>query len=192
MGCRVLIVYYSVQGGTALLAEEVARGVFEAGGDPILRRVAPLHAQPDHKAADPYISKEDWYRCDAIALGSPTRFGNMAAPVKVMIDSLSDLWRDHILDGKPAGVFTSSASLHGGQESTLLSMQIPLLHLGALIVGVSYKEASLHATKSGGTPYGPSHWSGRSLEGGLSIEEKGIAYALGHRLATFGTKLRDS
>lgn len=192
MSCRVLVLYYSVQGGTALLAQEVARGVFEEGGEPILRRVPPLHAQNDNKAADPYLAKEDWYRCDAVALGSPTRFGNMAAPVKVMIDGLSDLWRDNILDGKPAGVFTSSSSLHGGQESTLLSMQIPLLHLGAVIVGVSYKEAALHTTKSGGTPYGPSHWSGRSLEGGLSVEEKAIAYALGQRLATFGAKLRGS
>lgn len=189
MSCRVLIVYYSVQGGTALLAQEVARGVFEAGGDPILRRVLPLHSQPDNKTVDPSLSKEDWYRCDAVALGSPTRFGNMAAPVKVMIDDLSDLWRDNVLDGKPAGVFTSSASLHGGQESTLLSMQVPLLHLGAVIVGVSYQEAALHATHSGGTPYGPSHWSGRSLEGDLSVEEKVIASALGKRLATFGAKL---
>lgn len=187
---RVLIVYYSVQGGTALLAHEVARGVFEAEGTPIVRRVPSLYPRPGLPDADPLVQPEDWRQCDALALGSPTRFGNMAAPMKAAIDGLSDLWRDNTLDGKPAGVFTSSASLHGGQESTLLSMHTPLLHLGAVIVGVSYQTAALHATQSGGTPYGPSHWSGRPGASSLSDEEKAIAVALGQRLALLGDKLR--
>lgn len=191
MSCRVLIVYYSVQGSTALLAQEIAHGVFDAGGEPLLRRIPPINAPSETMSYEhPLVTKDDWRNCDAIALGSPTRFGNMAAPVKAVIDSLSDIWRDHSLDGKPAGVFTSSSSLHGGQESTLLSMQIPLLHLGALIVGVSYQQKSLHQTTTGGTPYGPSHWSGNQLEHGLSPHEKEIAFALGQRLALFGDKLR--
>lgn len=186
---RVLIVYYSVQGSTAALAHEVARGVFEGGGEPVVRRAPPLNPRAGLPEDDELINPQDWRQCDAVAIGSPTRFGNMAAPMKAVIDSLSDLWRDHLLDGKPAGVFTSSNSLHGGQESTLLSMQIPLLHLGALITGVSYGTQALHHTSSGGTPYGPSHWSGRG-QPGLSEEEKLIAQALGQRLASLGEKLR--
>ena len=192
---RVLVLYYSRHGATARLAHQVARGVEEIPGcQAILRTVPPVSTITESTAPEipengpPYASQEDLAQCDALALGSPTRFGNMAAPLKYFLDQSSGLWLSGQLIGKPAGVFTSTASLHGGQESTLLSMMIPLLHHGMLILGLPYSESALSATRSGGTPYGPSHVAGSQGESELSEDEKVLAKALGRRLAETARK----
>ena len=138
---------------------------------------------------DPFCTLEELANCDALALGSPTRYGNMAAPLKYFIDGTSNLWANCSLEGKPAAVFTSTSTLHGGQETTLLSMMLPLLHLGMLITGVPYSEHALRKTNSGGTPYGPSHYESDALGVQISEEEKTIAMALGERLASLTLKL---
>lgn len=138
---------------------------------------------------DPFCTLEELANCDALALGSPTRYGNMAAPLKYFIDGTSNLWVNSSLEGKPAAVFTSTSTLHGGQETTLLSMMLPLLHLGMLITGVPYSEHALRKTKSGGTPYGPSHYESDALGVQISEDEKTIAMGLGERLARLALKL---
>lgn len=167
---RVLVIYYSRNGSTAALAQQVARGVGSvAGAEAVLRTVPPvspatraaLPPVPDHGA--PYASLDDLRDCDALALGSPTRFGNMAAPLKHFLDGTSELWLDGSLSGKPAGAFTSTSTMHGGQESTLLTMMLPLLHHGALLVGLPYTLQALTDTRSGGSPYGPSHVASRLM-----------------------------
>lgn len=188
----ILVLYYSRGGHTAALADEVRHGVIAVGGCAArMRVVPPLTADagslPD--SGPPYVSKDDLRECHALALGSPTRFGNMAAPLKAFIDTTSDLWLSGTLIGKPAGVFTSTSSLHGGQEATLLSMMLPLLHHGMLLVGVPYSEAALLDTRSGGTPYGPSHLAGADNQLGISDHERRIARALGRRLAELALKL---
>jgi NAD(P)H dehydrogenase (quinone) len=137
----------------------------------------------------PYAEARDLEECAGLALGSPTRFGNMAAPMKYFIDGSGELWMRSALAGKPGAVFTSTASLHGGQETTLLSMMLPLLHHGMLIVGLPYSEADLHGTRSGGTPYGATHVSGVPVDASLQEEEKRLAVALGRRLAQTALKL---
>lgn len=187
---EILILYYSRTGGTAELARFVARGVEEVSDMQARLRTVPAvspvcEATEDDipTAGPPYVTLEDLKECAGLALGSPTRFGNMAAPLKYFLDSTSSLWLSGSLVGKPAAVFTAASSLHGGHESTLLSMMLPLLHHGMLILGVPYSEAALFETHSGGTPYGPSHWSGFDNRTVLSTEEKQLCKSLGRRLA---------
>ena len=191
----VLVLYYSRTGSVRNLALQVARGVEDAGMEAMLRTVPPVSATseatdpavPDSGA--PYCSMADLAGCSALALGSPTRFGNMAAPLKYFIDQTSELWMQGALIGKPAGVFTSTTSLHGGQESTLLSMLLPLLHQGMLITGLPYSEKALYTTTGGGTPYGPTHMAGLDNQNRLSNDEATLARALGRQLATLAGKL---
>jgi NAD(P)H dehydrogenase (quinone) len=192
----ILILYYSRQGSTAALAEALALGVAAHGRfEPRLRTVPPVAtttertAPPVPPAGAVYCSKQDLADCAALALGSPTRFGNMAAPLKHFLDATGDLWLAGALAGKPAAVFTSTGSQHGGQESTLLSMLLPLLHHGMLIVGVPYTEPALNATRSGGTPYGASHVAGSRADPNLHADEREIARALGRRLADVAARL---
>jgi len=190
---RILVLYYSRHGHVRQMAEHIARGVLLVpGATPSLRTVPPwgaaADAVPDEGA--PYVGKDDLRDCDALALGSPTRFGNMAAAMKAFWDSTSDLWLSGALIDKPAALFTSTASLHGGQESTLLSMMLPLLHHGMLIVGLPYSEAALTATTTGGTPYGASHVAGPNDDRPLSAHEIELCVALGRRLARLASCVR--
>lgn len=187
----ILIAYYSRGGSVANLARQIARGVEECTGmHARLRSIPPVAvvtreaAPPEPDAGAPYVSREDLEQCAGLVLGSPTRFGNMAAPVKHFLDGLGDLWATGGLVGRPAAVFTSTASMHGGQESTLLTMMLPLLHHGMLVMGIPYTEPALSTTRSGGTPYGASHVSGESDDPNLSEDEKALARALGRRIAT--------
>jgi NAD(P)H dehydrogenase (quinone) len=190
----VLVLYYSRHGSTSAMAQQIARGVVQIPGvEARLRTVPPVSADterptlPDVPDEGPiYCDEDDLRDCSALALGSPTRFGNMAAPLKYFIDSTSPLWVSGALVDKPAGVFTSTASLHGGQESTLLSMALPLIHHGMVYVGLPYSSPELQGTQSGGTPYGPSHWAkGGHADGALSDDEAELCRALGRRLARF-------
>lgn len=187
---EILVLYYSRSGNTAGMARQVARGVEEVAGMAArLRTVPPVSAVCEAVADDipaggpPYASLDDLRECAGLALGSPTRFGNMAAPLKYFLDSTGGLWLDGALAGKPAAVFTSTSTLHGGHESTLLSMMLPLLHHGMVLVGIPYTEPDLSATRGGGTPYGPSHWSGPDSDRSLGGEERRLCQALGRRLA---------
>jgi NAD(P)H dehydrogenase (quinone) len=192
---EILVLYYSRGGHTAALAAEIRQGITaEPGVDARVRTVPPLGARDDDIPAEgpPYVTKDDLRECAGLALGSPTRFGNMAAPLKAFIDSTSDLWLSGSLIGKPAAVFTSTSSLHGGQETTLLSMMLPLLHHGMLLLGVPYSEPALLATTSGGTPYGASHVAGIDNSAVLSDDEKQLAQALGKRVAEVALTLRKS
>ena len=192
---EILILYYSRGGSVAALARQIARGVEEGGLQARLRTVpavAPVTqtaapAVPEDGA--PYVEKKDLQECAGLILGSPTRFGNMAAPVKYFIDTLGAEWASGSLVGKPAAVFTSTASMHGGQESTLLSMMTPLLHHGMLLVGIPFTEAALSTTQTGGTPYGASHVAGAEDNAKLSADEMQLARALGKRVAEIARKL---
>ncbi len=193
---NILILYYSRYGATAEMARQIARGVEEvAGMQAMLRTVPPVSpvceatepAVPDSGA--PYVSTADLESCDGLILGSPTRFGNMAAPLKHFVDSTSPLWLTGALVGKPAAVFTSTSSLHGGQETTLLSMMLPLLHHGMLIAGLPYSQTELLHTTTGGTPYGPSHLAGVDSKLPLSDDEKQLCQAMGKRVASIARKL---
>jgi len=191
----ILVLYYSRHGATAEMARLIAEGV-EAGGLEARLRTVP-GVSPDHRASSPeipengaiYCTEEDLRQCAGLALGSPTRFGNMAAPLKYFIDGTSSLWLTGALAGKPAAVFTSTASLHGGQESTLLSMQLPLLHHGMLLVGLPYTEPALTETQGGGTPYGASHHAGTDGARILDRHESALCKALGKRVATTARQL---
>lgn len=192
----VLVVYYSASGATARMAAEVVRGVQQlAGIDARLRTVPRVSAEPAQVAPEVpeegpvYCELEDLRHCSALVLGSPTRFGNMAAPMKYFIDSTSELWLSGALIDKPAAVFTSTSSLHGGQESTLLSMQLPLLHHGMLLVGLSYGEPGLTRTRGGGTPYGASHHAGADNNRAVDDDEAGLCRALGARVARIALAL---
>lgn len=195
MSAYILVLYYSRTGGTATLAQHVARGVEKDGRfEAKLRTVPPVSvtteqtAPPVPEAGAIYCTKDDLADCAGLALGSPTRFGNMAAPLKHFLDTTADLWMQHTLVGRPAAVFCSTATQHGGQESTLLSMMLPLLHHGMLITGLPYSEAALNETADGGSPYGASHVSGRLGEV-LSGHERSLAEALGTRLADVAARL---
>ena len=190
------MLYYSQGGAVKQLAQFVARGIEQVPGlkarlrtvpkvAPITQQIAP--AVPDSGA--PYAELKDLQECIGLALGSPTRFGNMAAPLKYFWDSSGELWLNGALAGKPASVFTSTGSQHGGQETTLISMMLPLLHHGMLIVGLPYTEPALSATTSGGSPYGASHVAGQANEAPISDDEKKLAIALGKRLAQVALKL---
>jgi NAD(P)H dehydrogenase (quinone) len=194
---EILVLYYSRQGSTAALARQVCRGIEAVPGmQARLRTVAPVAAtveRLDPSVPDegpPYATHDDLVQCCGLVLGSPTRFGNMAAPVKFFLDGTSALWLSGALVGKPAGVFTSTQTLHGGQESTLLSMMIPLLHHGMYLVGLPYSERGLTDTRSGGTPYGASHVAGLSGPGELSDTERELARALGLRVAALADRLQ--
>lgn len=194
---EILVLYYSRKGSTAELARQVCRGVESTPGAVAkLRTVAPVTAEseatpiPVPSSGAPYATLEDLRKADGLALGSPTRFGNMAAPLKHFLDGTSALWVSGDLVGKPAGVFTSTQTMHGGQESTLLSMMIPLLHHGMVLVGVPYTERALNRTRSGGTPYGPSHVAGDSPGNALTDDEKIMAQVLGKRLAQIALRLK--
>jgi len=193
---EILIVYYSRSGSVAQLARLIARGVEEVPGmQARLRSVPPVAAVthavqppvPDDGA--PYATLDDLRECSGVILGSPTRFGNMAAPLKHFLDSTSAEWASGTLVGKPAAAFTSTSTMHGGQETTLVSMMLPLLHHGALLVGIPYTEAALNATASGGTPYGASHVAGTDGSREITEHERALARALGKRVATIAAKL---
>ena len=192
---EILILYYSRGGSVAKLASLLARGVEEGGGTARLRTVPPVAAvttvaePPVPESGAPYVEARDLAECDGLLLGSPTRFGIMAAPLKHFIDGLGAEWVSGTLAGKPAAVFTSTGTMHGGQEATLLSMILPLLHHGALLVGIPYTEPALHSTRSGGTPYGASHVAGDDNDQPVSAEEHELALALGRRIATVARKL---
>lgn len=191
---EVLIVYYSAKGSVAQLARAVARGVDEVPGASArvrtVPKVAPVYEPgetPVPVDGPPYATTRDLEECHALALGSPTRFGQMAAALRYFLDATSEQWLQGRLAGKPAGVFTATSSLHGGQESTLLGMMLPLLHHGMLVVGLPYTENALHQTEGGGSPYGPGHLN--RLRSGLSAHEQLLGRALGRRLAEIALKL---
>ncbi len=186
----ILVLYYSRHGATAELAWQIARGIESVQGiEARLRTVPAVSAVCEAVAPEvpptgaPYVTHEDLRHCAGLALGSPTRFGNMAAALKYFLDGTSSLWLNGALAGKPAGVFTSSSSLHGGQETTLLTMMVPLLHHGMVVLGLPYSEGDLLHTRGGGTPYGPTHFAGPENNLSLTDEERRLCQALGRRLA---------
>ena len=192
----VLIVYYSRNGSVARLARQIARGVEEVDGmQARLRTVPPVAAvtstaaPPVPESGSPYVEPRDLQECAGLVIGSPTRFGNMAAPLKYWIDGLGGDWASGTLVGKPAGAFTSSSTMHGGQESTLLSMMLPLLHHGCLITGIPFTEPKLSSTRSGGTPYGASHVAGTRDDAPVDEDEAQLARALGRRIAQIAARL---
>ncbi len=193
---EILVLYYSRGGSVARLARQIARGAGEVDGmSARLRSVPPVAAvtqqaaPPVPEEGAPYVDRQDLAECAGLILGSPTRFGNMAAPVKHFIDGLGAEWASGTLVGKPAAVFTSTATQHGGQESTLLSMQVPLLHHGCVIVGIPFTEPQLSTTRTGGTPYGASHVAGGDDDPQPSDEEAALARALGRRVADIARRL---
>jgi NAD(P)H dehydrogenase (quinone) len=192
----ILVLYYSRHGAVATMAQQVARGIEEVNGAQARLRTVPAvstvcEAVEDNipESGPPYANHDDLRECAGLVLGSPTRFGNMAAPLKYFLDSTSDLWLAGSLAGKPAGLFTSTSSLHGGQETTLLTMMMPLLHHGMLITGLPYSETDLLHTQSGGTPYGASHHAGSDNKNPVTEEEKRLCKALGKRVAEAALKL---
>ncbi|MBM4217561.1 MAG: NAD(P)H:quinone oxidoreductase [Gammaproteobacteria bacterium] len=194
---EILVVYHSRHGATAELARHISRGVESVEGAGATLRSLPVvsaeNERPGQQVPEsgaPWATLDDLRRCDGLLLGSPTRFGNMAAPVKHFLDSTSTLWADGSLIGKPAGVFTGSSSLHGGQESTLLTMIVPLIHHGMVIVGIPFSESALSSTRSGGTPYGASHFTPYGKPTALTEEEKSLARAHGARVAEIALALK--
>ena len=192
----VLVLYYSATGSVRALAHAVARGIDGVEGMRARLRTVPKvspvvgEPAPDVPAQGaPYVERRDLEECVALALGSPTRFGNMAAPLKHFIDGLGPEWARGTLAGKPAAVFSSTSTMHGGNEATLLAMMLPLLHHGMVIVGIPYTEPDLNSTRSGGTPYGATHVSGTANDRPLSDEEARLAFALGKRLASVARRL---
>lgn len=194
----LLVLYYSRSGQTAEMATQIGRGVARVTGMEARLRTVPtvspdtsatLPEVPDQGA--PYCTREELRDCSGLAIGSPTRFGNMAAPLKHFLDGTGDLWASGALSGKPAGAFTSTGSLHGGQETTILTMMVPLLHHGMLLCGIPYSEPALNDTTAGGTPYGPSHWAGTAKPQALTSHEKAICQTLGQRLAELALKLKN-
>ncbi len=193
----ILVLYYSRHGATRKLAELIAQGIESVEGvDARLRTVPNVSTVSEAVEADipaggaPYVDKQDLVDCAGLALGSPTRFGNMASSMKYFWDGTASEWLGGTLAGKPAAVFTSTGSLHGGQESTLLSMMIPLLHHGMLITGLPFTHPELMTTNSGGSPYGATHWAGLDGKKGITEDEKRLAIALGRRLAETAVKLQ--
>jgi len=192
----ILVLYYSARGSVRQLADVLARGVESVPGMRARVRTVPRVA-PVTQAAEPavppegapYVEARDLAECAGIAMGSPTRFGNMAAPLKHFLDGLAGEWNRGTLEGKPAAVFTSSSTMHGGQETTLVTMMVPLLHHGMVIVGLPYSQPELHSTRGGGSPYGASHVAGAAGDLPVSDEEKRLAFALGKRLAETAAKL---
>ena len=193
---RILVLYYSIGGSVRRMAELIAEGAERAPGAQAVLRTVPRVSPSTEKAAPavpesgaPYAELADLESCAALALGSPTRFGNMAAPLKHFLDGTGLLWQRGALAGKPACVFTSTASLHGGQETTLVSMMLPLLHHGMVVMGLPYTHAELNATRAGGTPYGPSHFAGVADDLPIDEHERALCIAQGRRLAELALKL---
>lgn len=192
----ILVLYYSRHGATAEMANHVARGISQLEGMEARVRTVPS-VSPNTEATEAsvpdqgavYCTIEDLQQCSGLVMGSPTRFGNMAAPLKYFIDSTSSLWLNGNLIDKPAAVFTSTSSLHGGQETTLLSMLLPLMHQGMIAVGLPYSEEALNTTQAGGTPYGASHWAGANGDKKITNDEASLCQALGLRVAGIGSKL---
>jgi len=195
---EILVLYYSRYGSTANLAAQVSRGINSiTGASARVRTVPPVSSETKAVRAEipgegpPYASPADLSECKGLILGSPTRFGNMTAALKYFLDGTGGAWVSGDLEGKPAGVFTSTSSLHGGQETTLLSMALPLIHHGMILVGVPYSEPALNATRSGGTPYGASHVAYTQADTDLSDEEIACARTLGKRVAEIAVRLND-
>lgn len=198
MSCKILVLYYSRHGNTRNMAQAIAAGVEKVdAAEAVLRTVPAVSAntqvsEPDiPDEGDLYATVNDLNECQGLILGSATRFGNMAAPLKYFLDSTSDLWMKGALINKPAGVFTSTSSLHGGQESTLLTMILPLIHHGMVYAGIPYDQAALSQTQSGGTPYGASHWAGADNSRSLDEHEIALCEAQGSRIAQLALKLKD-
>ena len=196
MSTNVLVLYYSRHGATAQMASLIARGVEAIGGAQAIIRTVPAISTVCEATEDSipeggalYASLDDLKDCNGLILGSPTRFGNMAAPLKYFLDGTSNLWLSGALIGKPAAVFTSTSSLHGGQETTLTSMMLPLLHHGMLIAGLPYSESALLETNTGGTPYGASHLAGVDNSRKIDEHEASLCIALGKRIATLAKQL---
>lgn len=190
----IVILYYSHGGNTRRMANQIARGVMQIDGcEAILRTVPELSDDrgpgADQSDSAAFITRDELRSAAGLIVGSPTRFGNMAAPLKAFFDTTTDLWLGGDMNDKPAAVFTSTSSLHGGQESTLLTMMLPLLHHGMVMVGLPYTEAALSQTRSGGTPYGASHVSGSTDSAALDSHEKTLCTALGKRVATLAHRL---
>ena len=195
---EILILYFSKYGATELLAREIANGVDSVEGVRSKIRTVPSIPISNEKnetipdQGPPYIEKQDLFDCDGLILGSPCRFGNMAAELKYFLDNTTNEWLNNALAEKPAGVFTSSGSMHGGQESTLLTMAIPLLHHGMLLTGIPFSEKELSTTRDGGTPYGPSHVSDETAQKSLSPDEVSLARALGERISRIAKQLNQT
>ena len=196
---EVLVLYYSLHGNVAKMARHVARGVEEVEGvQARLRTVPKVSTVCEASESDvpeegpPYVEPRDLEECVGLVLGSPTRFGNMAAPLKYFLDGTADAWLSGTLAGKPAGVFTSTSTLHGGQETTLISMMLPLLHHGMVVLGLPYTEPALNRTETGGTPYGASHVAGLDSRRPLSDDEKQLCTALGRRVAELAKLIQRS
>jgi NAD(P)H dehydrogenase (quinone) len=195
---EILVLYYSTGGSVKRMAELIAEGVERVpGAQARIRTVAKINetaaaqeGRPLAREGAPYCELKDLEECAGLALGSPTRFGNMAAPMKAFLDETGPLWLKGALIGKPACVFTSTGSLHGGQETTLLSMMLPLLHHGMLIAGLPYSQAELNATRTGGTPYGASHFAGIADDQPIGDAERALCVAQGRRLAEIALKLK--
>jgi len=194
---KILVLYYSRYGSVKQMAQYIARGIESVPGtEARIRTVPPV--SPTTEATEPnipdsgalYATLDDLKECDGLALGSPTRFGNMAAPMKYFLDGASSLWLSGKLVNKAAAVFSSTSSLHGGQEMTLMSMMIPLFHLGYVVLGIPYTEADLNTTQSGGTPYGATHWTGPEGKNLITDEEQRLCFAMGKRLAETARKLK--
>jgi NAD(P)H dehydrogenase (quinone) len=194
----ILVLYYSRHGATADMAHHIAHGIEEVSGAQARLRTVPEVSTvceaiegPVPETGPPYVTTADLEECDGLALGSPTRFGGIATPLKHFLDSTTPQWLTGSLAGKPATVFTSSSSQHGGQESTLLAMMLPLLHHGMLMVGIPYNETELLTTTTGGTPYGSSHVAGMNSDHPISDEERQLCKAQGKRLASIAIKLKN-
>ena len=192
----VLVLYYSRSGNTKKMAEKIGSGIEQTGLEAKIRTVPAISAvcesvEPDiPDEGHLYCSQEDLSECAGLVLGSPTRFGNMAAPLKYFLDMTGDIWLNGGLIGKPAGVFTSTGSLHGGQETTLLTMMLPLMHQGMILAGLPYSEKALHSTTRGGTPYGASCQTGKGFDN-ITSDESELCVALGKRIAVLAKKLAD-
>lgn len=195
----VLVLYYSRYGAVKQLAQHIARGIESVPGMEARIRTVPA-VSPNTEATEPaipdsgapYATLDDLKNCAGLAMGSPTRFGNMAAPLKYFLDTASSIWLSGSTVNKPAAVFSSTSTMHGGQESTLLSMMLPLFHLGFMLLGIPYTEADLNHTLTGGTPYGATHFAGTDNKRPISDEEQRLAFALGKRLAEIASKLTTS
>jgi NAD(P)H dehydrogenase (quinone) len=189
---QILILYYSKHGNTQKMARLIARGVLKVAGCEAIIRTVPVDGVDEAMAADPYITEQELADCDGLLLGSPSHFGNMAAPLKAFIDSTSQIWLNGGLEGKPAGVFANSSSIHGGQETTLINMMIPLLHHGMVLAGLPYSEKALLFTTTGGSPYGATHWAQTGDQRGLDNNEKQLCLAQGQRIAQLAKALKHS
>ena len=190
---KILIIYYSKNGSTEKMAVKISRGVQSVDDvEPIIRTLPNIQDDSKNNIANSknilYATNDDLVNCDALIMGSPTHFGNMAAPMKLFLDGTTTEWFNNSLCGKPAGVFTSTSSIHGGQETTLITMMIPLLHHGMIIAGIPYSEKDLNDTRTGGSPYGPTHFSGNNVDN-LSDNEEKLCFSFGARIAKLTKKI---